>query len=129
MPCSFALDLLKTIKKPIAVLAIAGPCRTGKSFILSHILGIPEAFQLGHSVNSQTMGIWMATSVLDCGDYCILLLDTEGIDSVAAEDTSDTKILVATLLLSSYFVYNSMGVPRNNDLEKMRYRYTIILIS
>ena len=120
MPCKLALDLLKTIKKPIAVLAVAGPCRTGKSYILSRILGIAEAFQLGHSVNSQTMGIWMGTSVLDCEDYCILLLDTEGIDSVAAEATNDAKILVTTLLLSSYFIYNSMGIPHNNDLEKMR---------
>ena len=117
---SIALELLKTITKPVAVLSIAGPTRTGKSYVLSRFLGDPEAFELGHTMRACTKGIWMATSVLECNDYCILLLDTEGIDSVADQASNDAKIVVSTLLLSSYFVYNSIGVPRNNDLEKMR---------
>ena len=40
--------MLKGINKPIAVLSIAGPSRTGKSYILSRLLGIPGAFELGH---------------------------------------------------------------------------------
>ena len=111
---------METIDKPVAVLSIAGPTRTGKSYILSRILGDPKAFELGHTVRAHTKGIWMSTSVLECGDYCILLLDTEGIDSVNDQASNDAKILVASLLLSSYFIYNSRGVPYNNDLEKRR---------
>ena len=111
---------METIHKPVAVLSIAGPTRTGKSYILSRILGDPEAFELGHTVRAHTKGIWMSTSVLECSEYCILLLDTEGIDAVNDQASNDAKILVASLLLSSYFIYNSVGVPRSNDLEKMR---------
>ena len=120
VPCATALELLNTIHKPVAVLSIAGPTRTGKSYILSRFLGEPEAFELGHTMDACTKGIWMSTSVLECSEYCILLLDTEGIDAVNDQATNDAKILVSTLLLSSYFIYNSVGVPRGNDLEKMR---------
>ena len=126
VPCATALDLLNTIHKPVAVLSIAGPTRTGKSYILSRILGDPRAFELSHTMRAHTKGIWMSTSVLECSEYCILLLDTEGIDAVNDQATNDAKILVSTLLLSSYFIYNSTGVPRKNDLEKMRSAFFII---
>ena len=96
---------------------------------MSRFLGDPEAFELGHTMRACTKGIWMSTSVLECGDYCILLLDTEGIDSVNDQASNDAKILVSTLLLSSYFIYNSMGVPRNNDLQKMRLAFTSQLLN
>ena len=127
MPCDTALELLETIHKPVAVLSIAGPIITGKSYILSRFLGDPEAFELGHTVCPNTKGIWMSTSVLDCSEYCILLLDTEGIDAVNDQASNDAQILVSTLLLSSYFIYNSIGVPRNYDLEKMRLDYAVQL--
>ena len=111
---------METIHKPVAVLSIAGPTRTGKSYIMSRILGDSEAFELGHTARAHTKGIWMSTSVLECSEYCILLLDTEGIDAANDQASNNAKILVSTLLLSSYFIYNSCGLPHNNDLEKMR---------
>ena len=120
VPNDTALELLEAIHKPVAVLSIAGPTRTGKSYILSRLLGDPEAFELGHTALAHTKGIWMSTSVLECSAYCILLLDTEGIDSVNDKASNDAQIVVSTLLLSSYFIYNSKGVPSSNDLEKMR---------
>ena len=115
------LRLLKTINRPLAVLAICGPCRTGKSYILSRIIGSDDAFSLGHTFDPKTLGIWIGTTVIDCRDFTILLMDTEGIDSVFAKSQDDACILVMTLLLSSYFIYNSVGVPHHTDLEKMRY--------
>ena len=120
VPCDTALELLNTIKKPLAVLSIAGSARTGKSYILSRFLGDAEVFQLGHTTDACTKGIWMSTSVLECTEYCIILLDTEGMDALNDQASNDAKILVTTLLLSSYFIYNSLGVPHRNDLEKMR---------
>ena len=118
-----ALELLSGINKPVAVLSIAGPTRSGKSYFLSRLLGSHDAFQLGHTFDPQTFGIWMGTTALECDDYVIVLLDTEGIDGVLATAANDAQLLVLTLLLSSYFIYNSLGVPRAPDLEKMRYDY------
>ena len=115
------MELLNCINKPIAVLSIAGPYRTGKSYFLSRVMGKVGTFEVGHTTNSQTIGIWMSTSVLECEDYCILLLDTEGIEVVHNEGSYDAKLLVVTLILSSYFVYNTCGVPNRAILEKMRF--------
>ena len=115
------LKLLESIEKPLAVLAIGGPCRTGKSYVLSRVLGSADDFALGHTMDAKTFGIWMGTTVLECDEFTVLLIDTEGIDSPIAAVRDDVSILVMTMLLSSYFIYNSIGVPKKNDLERMGY--------
>ncbi|XP_019637963.1 PREDICTED: uncharacterized protein LOC109480255 [Branchiostoma belcheri] len=115
-----ASDLLEGIEEPVSVLAICGPCRTGKSYILSRMLGTADAFALGHRMDPETFGIWMGTKVLRGKDFTIVLLDTEGIDAVGASAGQDASILVLTILLSSQLIYNSQNVPRKGDLEKMQ---------
>ena len=114
-----AVDLLKKIDKEVAVLSIYGPCRSGKSYILSKMLGPANSFALGHTMDTKTFGIWLGTSYLDFGDYAMLLLDTEGIDAIKAEGNNDMGILVMTVLLSSFFIYNSMHIPKRQDFATM----------
>eukprot|EP00731_Ephydatia_muelleri_P012780 Em0007g90a len=114
-----ALQLLRSITKPVAVVSVCGPCRSGKSYILSRMLGSADAFALGHTVNAKTFGIWIGTTVLECDEFTMLLLDTEGIDYVEAEAKDDAGILVLSVLLSSCFIYNSTGVPKKGDLNSM----------
>ena len=64
----------------------------------------------------------MGTSVLECDDHVIILLDTEGIDAPTASGQEDTRIFELTFLLSSFFIYNSKGVVNKSDLDKMRYK-------
>ena len=40
----------------------------------------------------------------------ILILDTEGLGGLDASSNYDSKILLLALLLSSYFMYNSVGL-------------------
>ncbi|CAB4027380.1 guanylate-binding 1-like, partial [Paramuricea clavata] len=79
-----ALELLSSVTSPLAVLSICGPMRTGKSYILSRLLGEVDAFDLGHTFDPKTFGIWMGTKILVGKDkngkeHAVLLLDTEGI--------------------------------------------------
>ena len=115
-----AVELLHTIDKPLAVLSICGPYRSGKSYFISRALGSPGAFKLGHSMQACTRGVWMATTVLECQDYATVLLDTEGIDAVGASETMAMSLLTLTTLLSSFLIYNSKKVPQKVDLDKMR---------
>ncbi|KAI8484321.1 Guanylate-binding protein 5 [Branchiostoma belcheri] len=115
-----ALELLEGIKGPVSALSICGPCRTGKSYVLSRLLGSADAFELGHRWDPQTFGIWMGTKVLKGADFTILLLDTEGIDASGGSADRDASILVLTILMSSLLVYNSLNVPYKGDLEKMQ---------
>jgi hypothetical protein len=68
-----------------------------------------------------TRGIWLSTTALECDEFVLLLLDTEGIGGLE-EDKVDSyimKLLVITALLSSTLVYNSNEVPQCSDLEQM----------
>ena len=114
------LELLRSIDKPLAILSICGPYRSGKSYFMSRLLGSPGAFQLGHSMRACTQGIWMATTILECEEFATIFLDTEGIDAVGASETMAMSLLTLTTLLSSYLIYNSKKVPQKVDLDKMR---------
>ena len=113
-----ALAILGKIEKPVAVLSICGPSRTGKSYFLSMLLGLKDVFQTSDSYEACTSGIWMATTVLECDKFVIVFLDTEGTDHVTqVEDIISYLVLVT--LLSSYLIYNSKGM-QSSDLDKMR---------
>ena len=115
-----AVELLRTIDKPLAVLSICGPYRSGKSYFLSRLLGIPGAFRMGHCMRGCTRGIWIATTVLECEQFAAIFLDTEGIDAIGASETVAMCLLSLTTLLSSYLIYNSKKVPHMVDLDKLR---------
>ncbi len=125
---SQAARLLKSIKKPLAVVSVCGRYRSGKSYFLSRMLGSADAFSLGHTMHACTFGIWMGTTILECDEYAILLIDTEGIDAVGSTGSSDASILVMTILLSSFMIYNSVHAPTRTDLEKMRYIAAVNLL-
>ena len=113
--------ILESISKPVAVVSICGPYRSGKSYFLSRLLGNEETFKLGHTMHACTQGVWMASTVLECEEFALILLDTEGIDAMDKGKSGVTNMLVFIVMLSSLFIYNSKNVPRAKDLKKMRY--------
>ena len=118
-----AVEVLASVGKPVAVLSVCGPYRTGKSYLLSRLLGRPGTFQLGHSMDACTRGIWLSTTALESDDHLLLLLDTEGIGSVEGDKGASEyllNLLVITTLLSSTLLYNCSEVPQSSDLEQMR---------
>ncbi len=57
--CEEASKLLRAIRTPVGVIAVAGRARTGKSFILNQLLGQSTGFRLAHSHRPCTKGLWM----------------------------------------------------------------------
>lgn len=47
------------IQDPVCVVAVAGPCRDGKSYILGELFGEMGVFSIGHKMDPQTLGLWM----------------------------------------------------------------------
>ena len=117
---SDTLQLLETVNKPVAVLSICGLFRSGKSYFLSRLLGRPGAFEMSHGWLACTRGVWMATTVLECEEFAIVLLDTEGTECVGSSQAVVMNLLAVTTLLSSYLIYNSKRVPEQADLDKIR---------
>ena len=64
------LEQLNQIEEPLAVCLIAGPYRSGKSFLMSKIVdkiaskNEAMTFQVGHLDQSNTKGIWLSQSFL-----------------------------------------------------------------
>lgn len=117
-----ALEKLKNIKGPVCVVSIAGPCRKGKSYILSKSFDQGEVFPLGHFLDPETMGIWMwivPDKFKDSNgkEFTVVLLDSEGIDAVSSDGSDDHCIFTLTILLASVLIYNSAGVPTRTDLD------------
>ena len=116
------LHLIRSIEKPVAVLAVCGPLRSGKSFFASQLVGVPSAFGVGHELTVCTHGIWMSTHILECDDFAVVVLDTEGTGAVGKDETADNAmngLLVMITLMSSYLIYNSRGVPSKDKLDEI----------
>jgi hypothetical protein len=91
--------------------------RTGKSYLLNRvILNVQkgEGFGVGPTINPSTKGLWMWAQPLigytDTGEKInVIVVDTEGMGGLDEDNNHDMRIFSLALLLSSYFVYNSMG--------------------
>ena len=116
-----ALNILRRLRGNVAVCVVVGPYRTGKSYILNLLLNRSDGFDLGDSVLPCKHGIWMwdkpITFVNEHGRFNLLLLDTQGLGSF--ESSPDSKIFVASLLLASFFVYNTMRVIDRDAIAKL----------
>ncbi|XP_063167709.1 guanylate-binding protein 1-like [Candoia aspera] len=119
-----ALQLLQSIGQPVMVVAIVGLYRTGKSYLMNRLAGkVKGGFSLGATVQSHTKGIWMWCLPHPLKpDHTLVLLDTEGLGDVEKSNTkNDAWIFVLSILLSSTFIFNSMGTINHYDLEQLHY--------
>ena len=114
-----AIALLSSVRRPLAVLSICGPFRSGKSYFLSRLLG-REFFEVGQGMKACTIGLWMSTALLEKEEYSILLVDTQGLDSISAAESIGSSLMAVTALLSSLLIYNSRNCPNNVDVERLR---------
>uniref|UniRef100_A0A8B9BSG7 GB1/RHD3-type G domain-containing protein n=1 Tax=Anser brachyrhynchus TaxID=132585 RepID=A0A8B9BSG7_9AVES len=79
-PNPAALEVLRGIGQPVVVVAIVGPYRTNKSFLMNCLAQWRTGFALGPTVQAQTKGIWMwYLPHPRWPDTTLVLLDTEGL--------------------------------------------------
>jgi hypothetical protein len=108
----------------MCVVTVAGKYRTGKSYILNRVLLEQNGgFQVGSTINACTKGLWVWPKLvpIKVGDEIknSLIIDTEGLGSLEEGENTDMKIFLMALLLSSYFIYNSVGSIDEKALESL----------
>jgi Guanylate-binding protein, N-terminal domain len=136
-----AQTLVRKIQGPIGVLAVAGMYRTGKSYMLNRVfLNLNNnkskaemeqmeheiGFNVGPTINPCTKGLWMWGKPLlgytEEGEKVnVIVIDTEGLGGLDEDNDHDMRIFSLALLLSSYFVYNSMGSIDENALNSLSF--------
>ncbi|XP_052586851.1 guanylate-binding protein 1-like [Peromyscus californicus insignis] len=118
-----ALDILSAIKQPVVVVAIVGFYRTGKSYLMNKLAGKQNGFSLGSTVQSHTKGIWMwCVPHPQKPGHTLVLLDTEGLEDIGKGDNqNDCWIFALAILLSSTFIYNSMGTINQQAMDQLHY--------
>nr|XP_048309673.1 guanylate-binding protein 2-like [Myodes glareolus] len=118
-----ALGYLSVIKQPVVVVAIVGLYRTGKSYLMNKLAGKKSGFSLGSTVQSHTKGIWMwCVPHPQKPEHTLVLLDTEGLEDIEKGDNqNDCWIFALAVLLSSTFIYNSIGTINQQAMDQLHY--------
>ena len=116
------LQWIEAHASPFAVVACAGRYRTGKSFLLNRLANANSGtgFGVGDTVQACTKGLWVYKHFFKTDtDKDVLFVDTEGIDALDADDTHDVRIFTLALLLSSAFMYNSVGAIDETAMQTL----------
>ena len=69
---------------------------------------------MGSTINACTKGLWIWPEIVkgrtaEGKDVNIVVIDTEGIGSLEEDSTHDIKVFSLAILLSSCFIYTSVG--------------------
>ncbi|EGD81804.1 hypothetical protein PTSG_02516 [Salpingoeca rosetta] len=125
---------------PVVVLSVAGPFRTGKSFLLNFILRYlendgadwgseasmqaAEGFHWRHGIERDTVGMWMWSKpfvrTMPGGDrVAVIVADTQGTFDKHTVMAENTRIFALNALISSQQVYNIKEKISEDVLQQM----------
>ncbi|XVF32478.1 hypothetical protein REPUB_Repub17cG0086300 [Reevesia pubescens] len=121
------LEAISRITTPIAAVAVIGPYRSGKSFLLNQLLSLScyEGFGVGHMRDTKTKGIWVWGTPLELDidgvRTSVFYLDTEGFESVGKSNVYDDRIFALATVMSSVLIYNLPETIREADISRLSF--------
>ncbi|KAL9239708.1 hypothetical protein vseg_014005 [Gypsophila vaccaria] len=121
------LEAIEKITSPIAAVAVIGPYRSGKSFLLNQLLSLScdEGFGVGHMRDTKTKGIWVWGTPIEVMvggvKTSVLYLDTEGFESIGKSNVYDDRIFALATVMSSVLIYNLPETVREADISRLSF--------
>ncbi|KAK9206602.1 hypothetical protein WN943_016881 [Citrus x changshan-huyou] len=121
------LETIRRITNPIAAIAVIGPYRSGKSFLLNQLLSLScdEGFGVGHMRDTKTKGIWVwgnpVEMEIDGSRTSVFYLDTEGFESIGKSNVYDDRIFALATVMSSVLIYNLPETIREADISRLSF--------
>lgn len=109
----------------MGIVAVAGMYRTGKSYLLNRmILNRSDGFGVGPTINPCTKGLWIWKSPIqgttpEGEPLDVLVIDSEGLGALDEDSNHDVRIFSLAILLSSFFIYNSVGSIDEQALQNL----------
>ena len=118
--------------KKIGIISLVGKYRTGKSFLLNKVIinndeSNTDGFAVGPTIKPCTKGIWLWSKPLiingdsNVEQFPTYLIDTEGLGAYDEDINHDSKIFLIAILISSLFIYNSIGTIDENALSNLSF--------
>jgi hypothetical protein len=101
------VEALSQIQEQVAIVAVAGPYRSGKSFLMNCLsqaaddgAELPKNFTVGPTVNPCTRGLWLFPNSVpmtgaDGKKMRVLFVDSEGLGAVKSSQQHDLHIVRA----------------------------------
>ena len=113
-------QFLNSLQHPLAVIGISGANRMGKSYLANIAFLNKPAFSVGSTVKPCTKGILVAHEVVRTeSGLAYIVLDSEGVSALDTSDHEDVEIMSLMYLLTSLFVYNSVGRVDKTNLNML----------
>jgi hypothetical protein len=133
-----ALSILEAERDAVATVAICGPYRSGKSFLLNLLTTRAEqadkaapsisksGFAVGHSTVSCTKGLWMldkptTVQTADGSTVKVFFLDVEGFGATDKTSHYDARIFSIACLICSCLLYNSQGTIDESSIGNLAF--------
>ena len=113
------LDILCNQTLRVSLVSITGPTRSGKSFLMNSLIGIPNGFKVGTKRRQCTEGIYIWTEPKIIEQHAIYYLDCEGFTYNTTTDIRESKVLAIALVLSSVMIMNSHGPVNLNEISSI----------
>jgi len=88
------------------------------------LLNKSNGFSVGPSINPCTKGLWMWSAPLRSfsnNSMPIMIIDTEGFGAFDEDHNHDVRIFTLSILLSSFFIYNSVGSIDENSIQSLSF--------
>lgn len=118
-----AVGALLELGEAVAIAAIIGPARQGKSSLLNCFLR-SNSFAVGHSTTGCTRGLWMCITpiVLPESGARLILIDAEGShDPAEGSIELDRQLSLLSVAVSSVLLINTVRVVQEDHVRQLSF--------